>query len=33
MTLSALREISGIGEVKVERYGRRVLNVVNPESG
>lgn len=31
MTLSALREISGIGEVKVERYGRRVLNVVNPE--
>jgi ATP-dependent DNA helicase RecQ len=33
MTLSALREISGIGEVKVERYGRRVLNVVNPEPG
>ncbi len=33
MTLSALREISGIGEVKVERYGRRVLNVVNPDPG
>lgn len=33
MTLSALRDISGIGEVKVERYGRRVLNVVNPEPG
>ncbi|MFO0732446.1 MAG: ATP-dependent DNA helicase RecQ [Nitrospiraceae bacterium] len=27
-TLRALREISGIGEVKVERYGRRVLEVV-----
>ncbi len=31
VTLSALLEIPGIGEVKVERYGRRVLSVVNDE--
>ncbi len=31
VTLSALLEIPGIGEVKVERYGRRVLGVVNDE--
>lgn len=31
VTLSALLEIPGIGEVKVERYGRRVLGVVNKE--
>lgn len=30
-TLAALLDIPGIGEVKVERYGRRVLNVVNDE--
>ncbi len=30
-TLSALLEIPGIGEVKVERYGRRVLSVVNQQ--
>jgi ATP-dependent DNA helicase RecQ len=30
-TLTALLEIPGIGEVKVERYGRRVLGVVNEE--
>lgn len=30
-TLAALREISGVGEVKVERYGRRVLDVVSGE--
>ncbi|MCS6319536.1 MAG: ATP-dependent DNA helicase RecQ [Nitrospira sp.] len=29
VTLAALQEIPGIGEVKVERYGRRVLGVVN----
>lgn len=29
VTLAALSEIPGIGEVKVERYGRRVLGVVN----
>lgn len=29
VTLAALLEIPGIGEVKVERYGRRVLGVVN----
>ena len=29
VTLAALLEIPGIGEVKVERYGRRVLSVVN----
>ena len=28
-TLAALLDIPGIGEVKVERYGRRVLSVVN----
>ena len=28
-SLAALLDIPGIGEVKVERYGRRVLNVVN----
>lgn len=31
VTLAALLEIPGIGEVKVERYGRRVLGVVNEE--
>ncbi len=31
VTLSALLEIPGIGEVKVERYGRRVLGIVNEE--
>ena len=31
VTLAALSEIPGIGEVKVERYGRRVLGVVNDE--
>jgi ATP-dependent DNA helicase RecQ len=31
VTSSALREIPGIGDVKVERYGRRVLAVVNGE--
>jgi ATP-dependent DNA helicase RecQ len=30
-TSAALLEIAGIGEVKVERYGRRVLSVVNEE--
>jgi ATP-dependent DNA helicase RecQ len=30
-TLSALLEIPGIGEVKVERYGRRVLGIVNDD--
>ncbi|MCE3222486.1 MAG: recQ [Nitrospira sp.] len=30
-TLAALLNIPGIGEVKVERYGRRVLGVVNDE--
>lgn len=30
-TPEALREIPGIGDVKVERYGRRVLAVVNGE--
>ena len=33
MTLTALLEIPGIGEVKVERYGRRVLGVVNEACG
>ena len=33
VTLTALLEIPGIGEVKVERYGRRVLGVVNEECG
>jgi ATP-dependent DNA helicase RecQ len=28
-TLAALMDIPGLGEVKVERYGRRLLNVVN----
>jgi ATP-dependent DNA helicase RecQ len=28
-TTDALLEIPGIGEVKIERYGRRVLAVVN----
>jgi ATP-dependent DNA helicase RecQ len=31
VTLSALMEIPGIGEIKVERYGRRVLGIVNEE--
>ncbi len=31
VTSAALREIPGIGDVKVERYGRRVLAVVNGE--
>lgn len=31
LTPDALREIPGIGEVKVERYGRRVLDVVRGE--
>ncbi len=31
MTTAALLEIPGIGEVKVERYGRRVLQIVNGE--
>ncbi|MCW5800131.1 MAG: RecQ family ATP-dependent DNA helicase [Nitrospira sp.] len=31
VTLRALLEIPGIGEVKVERYGRRVLGIVNEE--
>jgi ATP-dependent DNA helicase RecQ len=31
VTLSALLEIPGIGEIKVERYGRRVLGIVNEE--
>ncbi len=30
-TLSALLQIPGIGEVKVERYGRRVLGIVNDD--
>lgn len=30
-TLSALLGIPGIGEIKVERYGRRVLEIVNEE--
>ena len=33
VTLTALLEIPGIGEVKVERYGRRVLGVVNEACG
>lgn len=33
VTLAALMEIPGIGEVKVERYGRRVLGVVNEDCG
>jgi ATP-dependent DNA helicase RecQ len=33
VTLAALLEIPGIGAVKVERYGRRVLGVVNEELG
>lgn len=31
MTIAALLEIPGIGEVKVERYGRKVLEVVSEE--
>ncbi len=31
MTIAALLEIPGIGEVKVERYGRKVLEVVSGE--
>lgn len=31
VTLGALLEIPGIGEIKVERYGRRVLGIVNDE--
>jgi ATP-dependent DNA helicase RecQ len=31
MTTAALLEIPGIGEVKVERYGRRVLEIVSAE--
>ena len=31
MTTAALLEIPGIGEVKAERYGRRVLQIVNGE--
>ena len=31
VTSAALLEIPGIGEVKVERYGRRVLDIVNGE--
>lgn len=30
-TLAALLDIPGLGEVKVERYGRRLLSVVNEE--
>lgn len=33
VTLGALLEIPGIGEIKVERYGRRVLGIVNEECG
>lgn len=31
VTLAGLLEIPGIGEVKIERYGRRVLGVLNQE--
>ncbi len=31
LTPAALLEIPGIGELKAERYGRRVLEVVNGE--
>jgi len=31
VTRAALLEIPGIGDAKVERYGRRVLEVVNGE--
>ena len=32
VTSAALMEIPGIGDLKVERYGRRVLQVVNGET-
>jgi hypothetical protein len=31
VTQAALLEIPGIGDAKVERYGRRVLEIVNGE--
>ncbi|TAJ31998.1 MAG: DNA helicase RecQ, partial [Nitrospirae bacterium] len=31
-SVQALEEIPGIGSVKIERYGRQVLKVINKES-